>query len=166
MGLEGKITPPACVWIIPLYFNTNCETPLMTKALVTSWNNRKCASLALLHGKEQEFWWQGRMNFTLPHFCSHVCSLLPWHKKGETCQGSCLQTQGRRRLRGCFADRVSLPPKTSHHTDIRSEWVDMSRHKIWMLYVLPRKPAWETAFPFPSPSNVFLHTCRFEGEFS
>lgn len=123
MGLAGKITPPACVWIILLYFNTNCETPLMIKALVTSWNNRKGASLALLHGKEQEFRWQGRMNFTLPHFCSYVCSLLPWHKKGETCQGSCLQTQGQRRLRGCFADRVSLPPKASRHTDIRSEWV-------------------------------------------
>jgi len=58
----------------------------MTKALVISWNNRKGVRLALLLRKEQELWSWGRMNFTLHHFCSLSCTILPGYTKGETGQ--------------------------------------------------------------------------------
>lgn len=59
MGLTNKIMPAAGIWMTLFYFNTVCKSPLMTKAVVMSWNNKKGAPAAetgsgVLKGKEDE----------------------------------------------------------------------------------------------------------------
>lgn len=79
MGLTDRTVPAAGVWITLFYFNTDCKSPLMTKAVVMSWNNRKGAPAAetgagVLKGRKR--------NLTLHHFCHCVC-VHSWNHRTE-----------------------------------------------------------------------------------